>query len=75
MTTIQDKEKDMGNSVTKEQVKYYFEQTFIGDEKWEVIADFLNGEYTLPIMIKDIKEQCVNSCDSNGNLLISEEQS
>jgi len=48
------------NIVTKEQVKWYFEETF--DDYWETITDFLNNEYgeTKEIMIKDIKEQTKN---------------
>lgn len=43
-------------SVTKEQVKWYFEETFI--DHWETIADFLNSEWeTKEILIEDIQEQ------------------
>ena len=42
--------------VTKEQVQWYFEETF--DDYWETIADFLNSKTeTKAIMIKDIQEQ------------------
>tara|TARA_B100001057_G_scaffold476808_1_gene545267 strand:- start:142 stop:342 length:201 start_codon:yes stop_codon:yes gene_type:complete len=45
--------------VNKEQVKWYFEQTFY--DYWEVIADFLNSDNeTKEVMKKDIYEQTKN---------------
>jgi len=42
--------------VTKQQVQFYFEETFHGH--WDVIAEFLNSKTeTKEIMIKDILEQ------------------
>ena len=49
------------NDVTTQEVKFYFEETFIGDQKWEIIADFLNEKYeweTKEVMRKDIRKQC-----------------
>lgn len=45
--------------VNKEQVKWYFEETFY--DHWEVITDFLNSDTeTKKIMIQDIQEQTKN---------------
>jgi hypothetical protein len=45
--------------VSKEQVKWYFEETFY--DHWETITDFLNSKSeTKAIMIKDIQEQTKN---------------
>jgi hypothetical protein len=46
--------------VTKEQVQWYFEETF--DDYWETITDFLNSEYgeTKETLLKDIQEQTKN---------------
>ena len=42
--------------VTKEQVQWYFEETF--DDHWETITDFLNNESeTKEILLADIQEQ------------------
>ena len=42
--------------VNKEQVKWYFEETF--QDYWEVIADFLNSDKeTKEIMKADIQKQ------------------
>jgi len=44
------------NDVNKEQVKWYFEETF--HDYWEVIADFLNSDNeTKEIMKADIQKQ------------------
>ena len=56
-----DAKEDIQNDVTTQEVKFYFEETFIGDQKWEIIADFLNEKYegeTKEVMRKDIRKQC-----------------
>ena len=49
-------DKEKVNDVNKEQVKWYFEETF--HDYWEVIADFLNSDNeTKEIMKADIQNQ------------------
>lgn len=49
----------MTMKVNKEQVKWYFEETF--HDYWEVIADFLNSDNeNKEIMRNDIYEQTKN---------------
>jgi hypothetical protein len=47
--------------LNKEQVKWYFEETFY--DHWEVITDFLNSDTeTKKFIIQDIQEQTKSRC-------------
>ena len=57
------------NEVKTEEVQWYFEQTFIGTEMWEVLTDFLNDKFgqSKEEIRLDIKNQTNGILFPSGN--------